>query len=186
MSNSGKLDQILEDCRRRDRVAQRLLYEHFYKYAYTVSRAYVNSDLEAREVVNDAFLRVFTKIEHYDANLPFKPWFNRVVVNSAIDYYRKYQSRISEVNELPVNLPEGGFEATILDNLAIEDLLKLIKKLPPAYKMVLNLFAIEGFEHHEIAEKLGISEGTSKSNLFKARMRLREIILQNESKIQKK
>jgi RNA polymerase sigma-70 factor (ECF subfamily) len=176
--NTTKLSQIIEGCRRRDRVSQHALYELFYSFALSVSRQYVATTDEGREVVNDAFFRVFTKIENYDPALPFQAWLRKVVVFSAIDHYRKYQrsnlhlEELSQVEQMPSD------DSDLLERLSSDELLAKVQGLPPSYRMALNLFAIEGYEHHEIAEMLGISVGASKSNLFKARAKLKELMQQ--------
>lgn len=179
--NSANLSTHLAGCRRHDRASQAEVYRLFYRYALTVARAYAGAMDEAREVVNDAFLRAFTKIEHYNPEQPFKPWFNRVVVHAAIDHYRRYQVKQQKLSdELPLHLPDDGHDSTVLEKLSIEETLELVQKLPPAYRTVMSLYAIEGYEHQEIAELLGISEGTSKSNLFKARARLRDFMARRD------
>jgi len=176
--NTTKLSQIIEGCRRRDRVSQHALYELFYSFALSVSRQYVATTDAGREVVNDAFFRVFTKIENYDPTLPFQAWLRKVVVFSAIDHYRKYQRSSLPLEELSQveQVPADGCD--LLERLSSDELLAQVQRLPPSYRMALNLFAIEGYEHHEIAEMLGITVGASKSNLFKARAKLKELMQQ--------
>lgn len=180
--NPSHLARLLDGCRQHDRASQSEVYKLFYRYALTVAQAYASSTDEAREVVNDAFLRAFTKIDHYDPSLSFKPWLNKVVVHAAIDHYRRYQAkqpRTLEIQDQICNFPQGG---DVFDKINTEDLLKVVQKLPPAYRAALNLYAIEGYDHAEIASMLGIAEGTSKSNLFKARLRMRELLAQIEPK----
>lgn len=131
---------------------------------------YAQHEEEAREMLNDAFVKVFQKIgTHYNLDLSFKAWLNKILVRTAIDYYRKRQrTPISvDIDCLPLS-----YEADMLDQLSAQDILLLVQSLPPAYKLVFNLYAIEGYKHHEIADMLGIAEGTSKSNLAKARQHL--------------
>ncbi len=180
--NPSHLARLLDGCRQHDRYSQSEVYKLFYRYALTVAQGYSGSVDEAREVVNDAFLRAFTKIHLYDPSMPFKPWLNRVVVHAAIDHYRRYQAKQPQTLEVQEHLLNASNDSTILEKIAVEDLRKAVQKLPPAYRTVLNLFAIEGYEHNEIAKMLGIAEGTSKSNLFKARLRLREILTKLEPK----
>jgi RNA polymerase sigma-70 factor (ECF subfamily) len=174
--STTKLSQIIEGCRRRDRVSQHALYELFHSFALSVSRQYVSTMDEGREVVNDAFFRVFTKIENYDSALPFQAWLRKVVVFSAIDHYRKYQRGSLPVTDLVLleQAPADGCD--LLERLSSDELLAMVQDLPPSYRLAINLFAIEGYEHHEIAKMLGISVGTSKSNLFKARAKLKELM----------
>lgn len=179
----NKLHQIIEGCRRRDRVSQHALYELYHSFALSVSRRYVSSMDAAREVANDAFFRVFTKIESYDSKLPFQAWLRKVVVYSAIDHYRKYQQGLPTTDDLTgmEQLPDES--AGLLEQQSSDELLAMVQQLPPAYRLAINLFAIEGYEHHEIAEMLEISVGASKSNLFKARARLRSMMQSPAPKI---
>ena len=136
---------------------------------------YAASPDEAREMVNDAFFQVFTKMDRYDTAQPFLPWLNTIAVRTAIDYYRKYRKNEVELTS-DENIPESVTNNHIVSKLAAEELRKLVQLLPPAYRMAINLYAIEGFSHGEIATMLGITEGASKSNLFKARAKLKQMI----------
>lgn len=174
--STTKLSQIIEGCRRRERVSQHALYELYYSFALTVGRRYVSTLDEGREVVNDAFFRVFTKIENYDSALPFQAWLRKVVVFSAIDHYRKYQRSSLPLDDLEVaeQAADDGFD--VLERLSSDELLAHVQQLPPSYRLAINMYAIEGYEHQEIAQMLGITVGTSKSNLFKARAKLKEML----------
>lgn len=174
-----QLAVILEGCRRRNLSSQKELYEQFYQYTIRIALNYASSLEDAREIVNDVFLKVFNKIDEFDEKQPFRPWLGRITVFTAIDHYRKYIK-----NEPPKDELEPYFDLgdpnDILEQISADDLRGLVQQLSPAYRTVLNLYAIEGFEHHEIAEILGISVGASKSNLFKARARLKMLLAQNE------
>lgn len=183
--NPTKLDKIIEGCRRRDRVSQHALYELYHSFALSVSRRYVSSTDEAREVANDAFFKVFTKIENYDSALPFQAWLRKVVVFSAIDHYRKYQRSTLPTDDLSGMEHTADDGADLLDQFSSDELLGLVQRLPPSYRLAINMYGIEGYEHHEIAEMLGISVGTSKSNLFKARAKLKAMMNEPAPKILK-
>lgn len=134
------------------------------------------NDDDAADVLNDGFLKIFNNIHKYDPERPFKSWLGKILTNTAIDHYRlnlKFSDHvdISEYEQI-------GTGAAVYDHLAYHDLLKLVQELSPAYRMVFNLFAIDGYSHEEIAETLNISVGTSKSNLFKARQKLQDKIKQ--------
>ncbi len=181
---STKLNQIIEGCRRRDRVSQHALYELYYSFALSVGRRYVATTDAGREVVNDAFFRVFTKIENYDSAQPFQAWLRKVVVYSAIDHFRKYQRSNLPLDDLTVAEQIAHDDGNdVLDKLSSDELLATVQQLPPSYRLAINMFSIEGYEHHEIAAMLGISVGTSKSNLFKARAKLKELMQQPTPKI---
>ena len=173
MKNAG-LQHIITGCRNNDRQSQKALYDRFYGYALAVALPYCAREEEAREVVNDAFLKVFTGIGRYDEALPFTTWLRTIVVRTAINHYRKQLKDI-----VWCDLTEGldmSMDDDFLSKMAAEDVAALVQKLPPAYRLTLNLFALEGYSHLEIAEMLSISVGTSKSNVAKARARLKQMM----------
>ncbi len=174
--DSIRLNDIIEGCRKNDRRSQKALYDLFYGYALSVALPYSSRFEEAREIVNDAFLKTFVGIDKYDSTLPFKAWFRTIVVRSAINYYYKYIERLPSVElDEAMNI---GFEEDFLDNMLSDEVLALMQKLAPSYRLALNLYVLEGYTHAEIADLLGISIGTSKSNLFKAKRDLK-ILLQD-------
>lgn len=132
---------------------------------------YAQDEEEAKEMLNDAFLKVFRKIDkNYNSDLSFKAWLNKIIVNTAIDYFRKYRHQPDTVD---VKLLHASYEVDTIEQLTANEILALVQTLPPAYRLVFNLYAVEGYKHHEIAKMLQISEGTSKSNFAKARMQLK-------------
>jgi RNA polymerase sigma factor (sigma-70 family) len=177
--NDNRLADLMNGCRRYDRTCQKEVYELFYRYALSVALRYTSSIDEAREIVNDAFFQVFSKIDHYDPKQPFQPWLHTITVRTAIDYYRKYHLHKMTVIDL-AEIQEVAVQDTVFARIAAEDLRILVQQLSPAYRVVMNLYAIEGYAHHEIASLLGISEGASKSNLFKARVKLKKMLEQQE------
>lgn len=174
MDNSTFI-QLLERCQANDRLSQAQLYRMYYNYGMTVASRYAPNRDDASEILNDAFVRTMQNLDKFNRELPFKAWFNKILVRCAINYYRRFtvkrldSTSISEAEEQP-------FDAEILSGLSAEEILKLVQQLPQSYRLAFNLYAIEGFTHPEISEMTGISEGTSKSNLFKARKRLMEMI----------
>ncbi len=140
-----------------------------------ICRRYSLNDFDAAEVLNNGFLKVFTHIEKYDPDKPFKPWIARIITNTAIDHYRT-NLKFSAHDDISTH-EDIGQGAAIYDQLAYKDLLVLVQTLSPAYRTVFNLYAIDGYSHEEIAGLLKISIGTSKSNLFKARQQLREKLM---------
>lgn len=170
----SRLNDLILGCRSNDRRSQKSLYDLFYGYALAVALPYCSRQTEAREVVNDAFLKVFMGIDKYDSKLPFKPWFRTIVVRSAINYYHKY------LDKLPVSdLSEAetiGFDDDFLEKMTPDEVLDVLQELPPSYRLAINLFVFEGYSHPEIADMLGISVGASKSNLFKAKRQLKQLL----------
>lgn len=141
----------------------------------SIALRYGRDRQEAEDIMQEGFFKVFTGIDKYDSNLPFKKWLRRVLVNAAIDYLRRYKRQTEELSEeLPTSEIAGNDG---WDQLQYEDILKGVRTLSPAYRLVFNLYAIEGFKHREIAEQLSISVGTSKSNYAKARLQLQRYLL---------
>ncbi len=172
-----KIKQLVKGCKSNERNAQAALYKMFYGYAMSICLRYSNSRVEAEEILNDGFLKVFSKIDLYNPELEIKGWMRRIFVNTAIDHFRKntkhyHQEDIEKVSEISSN------DITILDSLSAGEIMSLVQNLPPSYQLVFNLYVVEGFKHHEIAEQLGISEGTSKSNLSIARAKLKQALEQ--------
>lgn len=151
------------------------LYEQFYGYCMSVSLRFCDDRESAKEIVHDAFIKAFAKLENILSENAFKPWLRRIVINTAIDHYRKNKHEMHHLDVVEhdtIDLSEN-----VMDKLSVDDIYKAIALLPPAYRMVFTLYAVEGFKHEEIAIKLGINIGTSKSNLSKARIKLQKILL---------
>lgn len=166
------INEVLRACRRQDPQAQRQLYEHYYAYGLTVCLHYTAKREAAEEILHDAFLKVFEKLEDFRGEADFRYWFRRVVVRTAIDAYRKNKRR-QEKEALVIDMaPDRPAENDALRQLSHDDVLRCLQQLPPSYRMVTTLHLLEGYTHKEVAAMLGISEGTSKSNYAKARQKL--------------
>lgn len=165
---------LIQGCKRNDRESQRLLHQHYYSYAMSICVRYCRTIEEAKEVVNDGFLKVFLRIEQYKASTSFTGWIRRIMINTCIDLYRKevkhYEAYSSKAAE-----QMGGSE-NVLDELSYTELIKMVQELSPGYRAVFNLYVVDGYTHKEIGGLLGISDGTSKSNLLKAREILKKKI----------
>lgn len=174
-----ELNELLQGCISHDRKSQKMLYKAFYGFAMAICLRYAGNRDDAAEVMNQGFMKVFTKIETFDATKPFKAWLGRIMMNVSIDHYRSnLKVAYAEDLENADHINDG----TITDsNLNYQDLLAMVQQLPQAYRTVFNLFAIDGYSHEEIADMLNINIGTSKSNLFKARQKLKQMILTSDS-----
>lgn len=166
---------LIQGCKRHDRDSQRLLYQHYYSYAMSVCARYCKSMDEAKEVVNDGFMKVFSKIDLYKTETSFKAWLRRIMINASIDHYRSerkhyYHDDVDAV-VIPLHVSNDG-----VDELSYAELLALVQRLSPAYRAVFNLYVMDGYNHEEIGKLLGISSGTSKSNLMKARENLKRML----------
>lgn len=166
---------LLEGCKKNDRESQRLLYQHYYAYAMSICIRYCRSLDEAKEIVNDGFMKVFQKLDQHETESSFKGWLRKIMVNSAIDHYRKESRHYNHIEATADRVFEPAV-GTVLDDISYAELIGMIQRLSPAYRAVFNLYVIDGFKHDEISKILNISEGTSKSNLMKARENLKEMI----------
>jgi RNA polymerase sigma-70 factor, ECF subfamily len=171
----SNLEEVIDACLSDNNYAQRAMIKLFLGYAKSICLRYAANQEEAEEMVNDGFLKVFTNLKKYDRNQSFKAWLRTVFVNNAIDYYRKNQKFNSQTSGIE-NVEVESFDVDIISKISGEEILALVQRLSPVYKMVFTMYVIEGYNHREIAEKLGIQEGTSKSNLRDARQRLQAMI----------
>lgn len=163
---------LIKKCLKRDSIAQKHLYDLYSKKLYGICLRYSQSEEEAQDILQDSFVKIFTKLDTFQHSGSFEGWLKRITTNTAIEYYRR-RIDITEVDELT---PSPYLSTQADNNLEVEELLKLIQELPDGYRMVFNLYAIEGYNHGEIALKLGISEGTSKSQFSRARAYLQKKI----------
>src|SRR5476651_475549 len=170
-----ELHQLIEGCRTQDRKCQKMLYKAFYGFSMAICLRYTGDRDEAAEVLNMGFLKAFTHIKTYDTTRPFKGWLGKIMTNVSIDYYRaNLKMAYSDDLDKAEHISDGELPDRKLN---YDDLLAMVQKLPHAYRTVFNLFAIDGYSHDEIGEMLNINAGTSKSNLFKARQKLKQMIL---------
>ncbi|MDN3548014.1 RNA polymerase sigma factor [Mucilaginibacter aquaedulcis] len=171
----AELQKLIAGCLQQNRKDQKMLYKAFYGFAMSICLRYAGNRYEAAEIMNQGFLKVFTNLHKYDTDRPFIAWVGRIMMNTSVDYYRS-NLKLSLNDDLDA-AEDIGHDELPDQKLNYDDLLVMVQQLPNAYRTVFNLFAIEGFSHEEIATQLGISTGTSKSNLFKAREKLKIMIL---------
>jgi RNA polymerase sigma factor (sigma-70 family) len=176
------LEILIEGCRKGDRGSQEKLYRQFSAAMYGLCLQYAASEEDAQDILQDGFVKVFKKIEQVRDAKAFPGWIRRLMINTALERYRS-QVVMHRLDEEPGAMKEQITEET-LEELDAEALVLMIQELPPRYRMVFNLYAIEGYNHKEIAEKLDISDGTSKSNLSRARAILQEKVKRLYGKVQ--
>ena len=177
-----KLRSLLKSCMKKDRNSQKELYRLYYAFGMNICLHYSKDKEEAMEILNEGFFKVFENLDKYDTALSFKGWLRRLLINVSIDYYRRYHRNRPVMEIMPQNEPSVSY-STGFDQLALDDLLAMIQQLSPMYRLVFNLYIMEGFKHEEIAEKVGISVGASKSNLSRAKVKLQGMIAVAEKKI---
>lgn len=168
---------LIEGCRKENSEAQKKLYEVFAPKMLVVSLRYSKSQLEAEDILQEAFLKVFKHIKEFKGESTLYYWIKRIVVNTALNSQRSKLYLFPMVDVTTLNQVDDAMD---LKGLAWQDLLQMIQELPSGCQVIFNLFAIEGYSHKEIAEKLNISEGTSKSQFARARALMREKIEKEE------
>ena len=161
---------IIDGCLEGNRRDQELLYRRYSPKLYAVCLQYTSDDYEAKDVLQEGFIKIFENLHTYKSEGPIEAWMRRIVVNAALEKYRSRRPlyKVEDIDKLTEMGLEPGFED--YSELDAKMLMDIIKELPPQYRMVFNLFAIEGYLHKEISKMLKISIGTSKSNLARARL----------------
>lgn len=173
-------NELITGCVKQDRASQKRLYEQFYGKMLGVCMRYARDRDEAKDMVHEGFIKVFSAIRSYAGKGSFEGWIRRIVVNTAVDHLRKNKQEYMIVST--VRAMESGNQADeieeedLLSQISKEDILAAVQLLSPAYRTVFNLYVIEEYTHKEIADMLNISEGTSKSNLSKARYQLQKTL----------
>ena len=165
---------LIKACVRQERWAQKQLYEEFYSTMLAVCLRYSNNEEDALDILHEGFIKVFKNISKYQLGTSLSAWIRRVMVNTAIDFYRKNLRRRTEDIETAFDLSTK--EADAISQCNEQEILAAVQELTPAYRTVFNLYVIEGYSHKEIGNLLGISESTSRSNLVKARTKLKGIL----------
>jgi RNA polymerase sigma-70 factor (ECF subfamily) len=166
------LDKIIKDCKKNRPDAQKKLYEYFSRKMFGVCLQYSKDYTEAEDILQDGFIKVFTKISQFDFKGSFEGWVRRIMVNCALERYRK-QNLMYSVSDIQDYDHKLVYDE-VMSEISSKELLGLVQQLSPQYKMVFNLYAVEGYSHQEIGDMLSISVGTSKSNLSRARVILQD------------
>ena len=176
---SGQTEKkLIKDCIKGDRCAQNKLYDLFSAKMFAVCLRYSKTREEAEDTFHEGFMKVYENLEKYRFDGSFEGWIRRIIVNTAIEKFRK-NTKMSLVVQYDDHIMENGYfnENEILANINADELMGLIQQLPPYCRIVFNLFAFEGMKHREIAQELGITEGTSKSHLSDARKILQRAVI---------
>lgn len=176
-----EIKTIILECIAQKRIAQKRLYEMYYGKLMVVCRRYSKNRDEALEILNNGFLKIFNNLEKFQKSQDqnFDAWAAKIMVNTAIDFYRAELRHQSEEVNTSLYVEDSQ---NILDDIAVQEIMEMISLLPTSYRTCFNLFVIDGYSHKEIAELLQIQEGTSKSNLAKARAKL-QIMLSKKKQI---
>ncbi|HYG02899.1 MAG TPA: sigma-70 family RNA polymerase sigma factor [Chryseosolibacter sp.] len=173
----AKEEELLKGCLRRDRAAQQHLFDRYSSKMFGICYRYVKNPMEAEDILVTAFTKIFERIDQFKGEGSFEGWIRRIMVNESLTHLRKSRTMYVET-DLEQADREPNYEA-LSDHLEAEDLMNLIQQLPAGYRVVFNMYAIDGYSHKEIAEHLGISENTSKSQLSRARVFLQKLLAQH-------
>lgn len=166
----SEIKKIIKGCLDGNRREQELLYRRHAAKLYAVCLQYSGNDEEARDILQEGFIKIFENLVHYKHEGSFEGWMRRITVNTALEKFRSRHNlyRVDDIDQIPE--PDAEPDNQDYAGLEANDLLGIIRELPPKYRMVFNLYAIEGYSHKEISKMANISEGTSKSNLSRARV----------------
>jgi RNA polymerase sigma-70 factor (ECF subfamily) len=189
LTNKEVVKDLVDSCIAGNRKSQELLYKTFYGKMLVVCMRYSRNKEEAQDILHDGLIKVFIKLKSYEHKGSFEGWIRRIIVNVAIDYVRTRKDfYIKEDQEFLiddlVDDTDSNQEVEKIRKMRAETIIELMQKLSPAYRMVFNLFAVENMQHKEIAESLNISIGTSKSNLAKAKVKLKELVEQHRNEFE--
>ena len=178
----------IRGCSLNNRDSQKKIFSSFYGYAMSVCSRYTNKQEDAAEILNDGFLKIFKEIHRFtpayaDVTGSFRGWLRKIMIYTAIDHNRKFYKyeEATFFSGKVIEMPDADENA--LDKISYDEIIEAIRNLSPAYRTILNLYIIEGFSHNEIAEKLGIAVGTSKSNLSKAKIQLQKILFNSRKTV---
>lgn len=161
-------EELLKGCLRKDRKFQEMLYKKYAKKMYAICQTYVPDKAVAQDILQDGFVKVFTKINTFSPDNSLEGWIRRIITNTAIDYFRQGK-KLHRFIELAEHHSQEVSDDAVNRQINVDEILYYLDKLPEGARVIFNLYAIEGYSHKEIAERLEISEGTSKSQFSRAR-----------------
>jgi len=164
---------LIDRCRQRDSKAQFQLYKLYYRSMYSVSLRIVNDEMEAEDVMQESFLNAFKKIETYRGEVSFGAWLKRIVVNRSLDVVKKRKVKFEEINERTTEIEDYHMPVKEIDPKVLKN---AIQQLPDGYRIVLSLYLLEGYDHDEISQILGISNSSSRTQLLRAKNKLKELL----------
>ncbi|PPK85953.1 RNA polymerase sigma-70 factor (ECF subfamily) [Neolewinella xylanilytica] len=167
-------ERFVAALRRGEREAQRVLYETHYGPLMAICQRYSGTDDEAMDLLHESFIKIFGKIGRYESGTALLAWMRRITVNTAIDHYRRSVRRRTEDIERAYQVSSDNPD--VISQCSAREILAAVQQLPPTYRTIFNLYAIEGYSHKEIAEHLSITDSTSRSNLVKARNKLQKAL----------
>lgn len=173
-------EQLVKKCLEKDALAQKQLFEFYSRRMMGVCLRYSQDRDEAQDVLQMGFIKVFEKLNMYNFKGSLEGWIRKIIVNTALDNIRKNKKFLNDVEMDKVDYQLHNHTENAVEKLSAQDLLKIIQEMPPGFRTVFNMFAVEGYSHKEIAEELNISVNTSKSQYSRARAYLQKIIIEEK------
>jgi len=169
---------IIEQCKQNNRKAQLQLYNQYCDGMYIVAHRFLKDANDAEDVVQEAFIKAFSKLHQYKAEVTFGAWLKRIVVNKSIDFLKSKKQKLVELNEVHLKVIDADYDDKWLveDAITLNDVKRAIDKLPDKYQYVVMLYLIEGYDHQEISEILNITEVASRTQLFRGKAKLQELL----------
>ncbi len=175
MNDLNDFETLVDGCIAGDNQAQRQLFKKYFSYSKSICMRYTSFTEDAEEVLNEGFLKVFTNLKSYDPTYPFKAWLRTIMINTAISYNRKYKKHSRD----RIDLEDAQYlclDDDIVGDITADEILKMIGQLKPLYRDVFLMYAVDGYNHREIAEMLDINEATVRSQYARARMQLKSLV----------
>jgi len=169
--------EIIDQCKEGDQKAQFRLYKLYYKPMYSVCMRLINQADEAEDVMQEAFLNAFRNIDTYRGEVSFGAWLKRIVINRSLDHLKKKKLKLEEINDKTTQIADYQME---MKEVNVEVIKNAIQQLPDGYRVVLSLFLIEGYDHEEISQILGITNSNSRTQFLRAKNKLRELLKDKE------
>lgn len=169
---------IIEKCKQNNRKAQLQLYNQYCNGMYIVAKRFLHDDADAEDVVQEAFIKAFSKLHQYKAEVTFGAWLKRIVINKSIDFLKSKKQQLVALDEVHLKVVDTEIDDKWLvdDAITLNDVKKAIKQLPETYQYVVMLYLIEGYDHQEISEILNITEVASRTQLFRGKAKLQELL----------
>ena len=167
---------IVEKCRQNDRKAQLKLYNQYCNGMLIVAQRFVKNTMEAEDVVQESFIKAFTKLEQYKAEVTFGAWLKRIVINKSIDLLKSKKQRLVDLEDVQLKIVDEDNDWSVDNGITIDEVKVAIQQLPEKYKYVVMLYLIEGYDHQEISEILNISEVASRTQLSRGKTKLKELL----------
>ncbi|WP_053991833.1 RNA polymerase sigma factor [Mangrovimonas sp. TPBH4] len=174
---------LIEKCKQNDRAAQLQLYKQYCDGMFVVAMRFVKDSMEAEDIVQESFIKAFTKLQQYKGEVTFGAWLKRIVINKSIDLLKSKKQHLQQLEEVHLKVVDGPEDDNWLveDALSLEDVKEAIQELPERYKYVVMLYLMEGYDHQEISGILNITEVASRTQLSRGKSKLKELLTQRSN-----